>query len=138
MSAFVLDCSVAMGWYFEEEFDLYARRVMRAVAADPCLVPAIWPLEIANVLLVAERRKRTDAAGSARFLGLLSELPISVAPSPAVAGLARLADLARRHGLTAYDAAYLALALEAGLPLATRDADLRRAARGTGVRLYGG
>jgi predicted nucleic acid-binding protein len=75
---FVLDTSVAMAWCFEDEVTRYADRVLDRLAADAALVPPIWPLAVANVLCVAERRQRLRPADSARFTELLRALPITV------------------------------------------------------------
>jgi predicted nucleic acid-binding protein len=133
MRRFVLDCSVTMSWCFESEGDDYARAVLGALAEGGAVVPPLWPLEVANVLLVAERRRRVTRADAARFLGLLAELPLAIAPPVAVEDMGALIGLGREHALSAYDAAYLHLALREHLPLATRDRGLRAAARSAGV-----
>lgn len=136
MSRFVLDCSVAMSWCFESEADGYTRAVMAALPSGPAVVPALWPLEVANVLLVAERRRRITRPDAAKFIDLLGELPIVVSGALAVHEIDRLMLLGREHGLSAYDAAYLQLALRERLPLATRDRALRAAARIAGARVF--
>ena len=102
---------------------------------DSAVVPGIWALEVVNVLLVAERRGRIDPAASGRFLELLRGLPIDVYWNLPLDDSASLFDIARRHHLSAYDAAYLSLAVRRGLPLATKDAHLGQAARTEGVEL---
>ena len=136
MSRFVLDCSVTMAWCFESEFDAYAHVVLTSIARGPAVVPPLWLLEVANVLLVAERRRRITRADASRFLGLLEELPIVVAEPEGVSGIAVVLTLARGLGLSAYDAAYLHLARRERMPLASRDRALRAAARSAGVTLY--
>ncbi len=134
MSGFVLDCSVGMAWCFEDEADRYADAVLDRLVEESALVPPLWPLEIANVLVVAERRRRLSKSDSARFLELVGALPIEVdtaTPDPF-----HLLAVAREHGLSAYDAAYLALAMREGIPLATRDRALGKAARRCGVPLF--
>lgn len=136
MSGFVLDCSVGMAWCFEDEADRYADGVLDRLVDESALVPPLWPLEIANVLVVAERRRRLRRSDSARFLELVGALPIAVdtaTPNPS-----HLLAVAREHSLSAYDAAYLALAMREGIPLATRDRALGKAARRCGVALLGG
>ena len=91
------------------------------------------PLVVANVLLVAERRRRITRGDVARFLDLLADLPLAVAARVAVDDMSALVGLGRDHALSAYDAAYLHLALQEHLPLATRDRALRAAARSAGV-----
>ncbi len=134
MSAFVLDCSVGMAWCFEDEADRYVDGVLDRLVGEPAVVPPLWPLEIANVLVVAERRRRLRKSDSARFLELIGALPIEVdsaTPDPS-----HLLAVAREHRLSAYDAAYLALAMREGVPLATRDRALGKAARRCGVSLF--
>ena len=92
-------------------------------------VPSIWPLEVCNVLLVAERKKRIGAADSTRFIALLAELPIIVAAEPPERMLTEIFLLAREHNLPSYDAVYLDLAMRHGLPIATRDKKIRAAAK---------
>lgn len=136
MTRFVLDCSVTMGWCFEDEADTYARNVLESLAYSAAIVPALWPLEVANVLLGAERRRRIGRADSARFLELIGQLPVTVAASPDLQELPGLIALGRERGLSAYDTTYLRLALREGLPLATRDRGLRTAARAAGVPVF--
>ena len=132
---FILDASVTLAWCFEDTASPVAEHALEALeAGGQALVPALWRLELANVLVMAERRKRLVEADTARFLSLLDGLAIQIVPSPTDA--AGLVALARGHGLTAYDAAYLDVALRTGLPLATLDDRLANAATGAGVALY--
>jgi predicted nucleic acid-binding protein len=129
----VIDTSVAAAWWFADEVTPATDAVLERVVAEGAVVPALFPAEVANVLVQAERRKRIAAALADRVLGILSGLPIEVeaplrAPQGAVA-------LARAHRLTIYDAMYLETAIRRALPLATLDGDLRRAARTAGVAL---
>ena len=129
----MLDCSVALAWCFRRQGDRYTDSVLGSLAVDRALVPALWPLEVANVLLVAERRRQLTRSESARFLDLLGNLPIDVDGAPELPTLPPLMEIAREHRLSAYDAAYLALAARERLPLATRDTALRRSATTIGV-----
>jgi len=133
--AFVLDASVALAWHFEDEASAYADRVLERLREDDALVPAIWPLEVAKGLLAAERRSRLSPADVAAAQGVLSDLPISVHTATLAEALGPVLALARAQGLSAYDAAYLDLAMREGLPLATQDDDLRAAAARVGVAL---
>lgn len=133
MTTFVLDASVALSWCFEDEADPAGDAVLRRLANGKAAVPGIWPLEIANVLLAAERRRRITPAESARFLALLEALPIEVDAHTAARASREILLLARAHGLSSYDAAYLDLAARSGLPLATRDAALNAAAGALGL-----
>lgn len=135
MTRFVLDASVTFAWCFQDEASAAADALLDRVERDGAMVPGVWPLEVANVLLVAERRRRITTAAADRFVDLVAALPIAVDDETAARALGDTIDLARRFGLTAYDAAYLELARRHRLPLATRDAELRKAAPGAGVKL---
>lgn len=130
-----MDASVTLAWAFEDEADDYADSVLDALVENGALVPGIWGLEVANVLIVGERRKRLAPADSARFLTLLRELPLEVEETT-MESLEGLVSLAREQELSSYDAEYLAAAMRRGLPLATRDDRLERVAAGCGVDLF--
>jgi predicted nucleic acid-binding protein len=132
----VIDCSVTMAWCFEDECDAYADSTLSALASVEARVPSVWSLEVANVLLVAERRDRIAPADSARFVQLLAELPIVVEHDDRRRTTGPVLDLARRTGLSAYDASYLDLAMRLGAPLATRDNELRQAASANSVQVF--
>ena len=133
--AFILDASVAISWSFRDEHNSYAHRVLRLLAQDSAIVPPLWSLEVANALIVAERRKRFTAADVSHIRDDLVDLPIEVADISMDQTLHTVLDLARSQGLSTYDAAYLYLAMREGLPLATQDEALRLAAANQGVRL---
>jgi predicted nucleic acid-binding protein len=128
----VLDASVTLGWCFQDEGD-EARAALELAREAVVHVPAVWPLEVANALVVAERRKRLSEAESARFLTLVGALAIEIEAAPRLAQMAALLGLARTRGISIYDASYLDLALRRGLPLATLDDRLASAARAAGV-----
>ncbi|MFA4966118.1 MAG: type II toxin-antitoxin system VapC family toxin [Thermoleophilia bacterium] len=132
---FVLDCSVTMAWVFDDEDDAYAAGVRDRLDGDVAVVPAVWPLEVGNALLVAERGKRISRAEALRFVGILHLLPIDVDATPTLAAMDGLLQLAHGTGLSLCDAGYLELAATQGLPLASLDKGLRRAARQVGVAL---
>lgn len=134
---FVLDCSVSMAWIFDDEDDAYAASVRDRLTSEAAVVPAIWPLEVGNALLVAERRRRIKRAESLRFSQILGALPIDIDATPTLQDAEALCELARDVGLSVYDATYLELAATHGLPLATLDKSLARAAAGLGVALVG-
>jgi predicted nucleic acid-binding protein len=138
MSRFVLDCSVAMTWCFEDEADLFADSVLAGLATDEAVVPGIWPVEVANVLAMCERWGRVNAAEIATFVNLLNSLPIRIDDQTAKNAFGEAFRLARTHRLTAYDAAYLELALRSGCPLASLDTPLNETAAGLGVALFSG
>jgi predicted nucleic acid-binding protein len=133
LTAFVLDCSVAMSWFFEDEISSAGQEAFQALRDSEALVPAIWPFEIGNSLAVAERRRRCTPADSASFLRLLSSLPIRVEAAPTGRAMDTVLSVARESGLSAYDAAYLDLAMREGLPLSTHDKRLRDASQRLGV-----
>lgn len=132
---FVLDASLALAWHFEDEASEYADRVLDRLGEDPAVVPSLWALEIANALVVAERRGRLSPADVARAAELFLEMPISIHEVAPQSALGPVLGLARTHGMTVYDAAYLELAMREGLPLATEDETLRAAAKRVGVAL---
>ena len=138
MSEFVLDCSVALTWCFPDETDDYSVGVLGLLRESEAVVPAIWSLELANALLVAERRKRITQADAVQFLSLVRELPIRTDPDTSDAAVDRIMSLARSYDLASYDACYLELAIRAGLPIATLDAKLASAAESVGIALVSG
>ena len=125
---FVIDNSVVMAWCFEDETSQYADTVLDKLEVSTAIVPSIWPLEVGNVLLVAERKKRLSESDSARFIALLTELPITIEQEPPGRMLKEILALAREHQLSSYDASYLDLAMRKGLPIATLDNGLVAAA----------
>ncbi len=133
MSGFVLDASTTMAWCFEDECDERADGILDRLRDSTAHVPAVWPLEVANVLLVAERKHRLSIADSTRFLRLLASLRIRVETTGTSVSWGAILQSARELGLSSYDGAYLELALRNGLSLATRDARLSEAAARTGV-----
>jgi len=126
---FVVDNSIVMTWCFKDEVSPYADAVLDSLSLAVAVVPAIWPLEVINVLLVAERRKRLHESDSVRFISLLSQLPIVVDRSWPERSMKDLLTLGRENNLSSYDAAYLELAMRQGLPMATLDQRLLEAAR---------
>jgi predicted nucleic acid-binding protein len=129
----VLDASVALAWCFKNEATAAADTVLERLATETASVPAIWHLEIANVLVMSERRRRITPANSTEFIALLEALVIVVDEETPSRAFGRVFDLAREERLTAYDAAYLELAMRLGLPLASKDGDLCDAAERLGV-----
>ncbi len=124
-----------MAWCFEDEVNAYSEAVLDRLRETEAVVPAIWPLEVANVLLLAERRRRLTEAQTAHFIQLLKALPIRVEESDITRVLGSVLAIGRSHGLSAYDAAYLDVGARQGLPLATQDARLRTAATRAGVTI---
>lgn len=132
----MLDCSLTVAWFFEDETVRYAQAVEDSLPTVRATVPSLWPLEVANAPLAGERRKRATEAKVTTFLGLLAALPISVDDETAARAWPASLNLARVHRLSVYDAASLELAIRRGLPLATLDATLAAAANAAGVAAY--
>ena len=128
MTGFVLDASVALAWCFDDETTPAAWALLDRLRIAPAHVPALWTLEIGNILLGAERRRRITQARSVEFLGILGELDIRIDPDMPGRTFRDVLPLARDQRLTTYDATYLELAMRLGLPLATKDTALFRAA----------
>jgi predicted nucleic acid-binding protein len=132
----VIDASATLPWCFADEATAATNAVLTSLRTDDeAIVPAHWPLEVANALLIAVRRKRISPEDAHHFLVDLESLPIRVDTTTKNLVRARVFPMAGQHGLTVYDAAYLELAIREGLPLATLDHDLRKAARASGVPL---
>ena len=125
---FVVDNSVVMAWCFQDEASQYADAILGSLEVFKAIVPSIWPLEVGNVLLVAERRKRLSEAGSTRFIALLTELPITIEQESPERMMREILALAREHQISSYDASYLDLAMRKGVPIATLDDGLIKAA----------
>jgi len=133
---FVLDCSMTMAWCFDDEATPYTDGVRDSLAQVRAAVPSLWPLEVANATLVGERRKRLDEARGRRFLVLLEKLPIVVDEETGTRAFSDVMHLARIHQISAYDGAYLELAIRRGLPMACLDGKLKTAAATAGVLLF--
>lgn len=137
--SFVLDNSVAMCWLLNDgrPADVsYALKVLDALKKSQAVVPALWALEAANVVAKAESKGLVTEARTHAFVATLVRLNIVVDKATAAHALGETLNLARRYKLSAYDASYLELALRDGLPLATLDADLEKAARKAGVKRF--
>lgn len=134
---FIIDTSVVMSWCFMDEINQYADVILNLLEEATAFAPSIWPLEVGNVLLVAERRKRLSEADSVRFITLLSELPIVVEQEPPERMIHEILALAREHKLSSYDASYLDLAMRKGLSIATIDKNLIAAATRSRVPIAG-
>lgn len=130
---FVPDASIALAWLFEDESHSGADRLLDSLPASTLVVPALWFLELCNVIAGAERRGRLTARQATRILGFVRQWPVETDSAPAERTFDTVVAIAREHALTAYDAAYLELALRRTLPLATLDQPLRRAAAAAGV-----
>ena len=134
---FVLDASVSLAWCFEDERAGYAMRVLDELSGGEAIVSSLWPIEVTNGLASALREKRIDLAGAAEARNTLVALPIVVDAVNRRRAFEDIPRLARAHGLTTYDASYLELAVRLGIPLATLDQALARAAADEGVQAVG-
>ena len=128
MTSFVLDASVTVAWCFDDESTPAAWALLDRMRAAPAYVPVLWALEIGNILVGAERRRRITQARAVEFLGILGDLDIHVDPDLPGRAFRDILPIARESRITTYDASYLELAMRLGLPLATKDTALARAA----------
>ena len=133
---FILDGSVAMAWFFKDESSPYADRVAGSFSTWRAVVPAIWHLEIANAVLMGERRGRSTEAQASRWFTYLRSLPVALDEETNQRAWGDVLHLGRAHRLSAYDAAYLELAVRRGLELASLDDKLKAAASALGVALF--
>lgn len=133
MTGFVLDASIALAWCFKNELTAAVALLRDRLAIESAAVPSLWHLEVANGLALAERRKRITSAESIELIELMDTFEIVVDGETPARAFTRILDLAREERLTAYDAAYLELAMRLGVPLASKDADLCDAAERLGV-----
>jgi predicted nucleic acid-binding protein len=136
--SWILDASATLAWAFDRTDQSEAERATRwldRLARDEAQVPPLWHLEVVNALVIAERRGAIKVAQARNFLGKLTTLPIRTHPEKPDADREHLFSLAREYGLTAYDAAYLALALQMAAPIATFDRRLAAAAVAAGLPL---
>jgi predicted nucleic acid-binding protein len=136
VTGIVIDASVALAWCFPDEASNYADGVLVALENQTVLVPAIWPVEITNALLVGERRKRIRQPEVRRFVELLKGLSIIEDGQPFADTVSNVLPLAREYDLSAYDAAYLDVAVRHGAPLATLDGALQKAGRAAGIKIF--
>jgi predicted nucleic acid-binding protein len=136
MQAFVLDVSACMPWCCDDETTPASEEMLEwAKQGSELHVPSIWTWEILNAVGMAIKRQRIADDRGREFLQQLATLNFKIDRGPQVQDFPRLHSLANRYQLTAYDAAYLDLALRLSLPLATRDEDLKRAANAEGVEI---
>lgn len=131
----VLDVSAALAWCFENESTPASRALLETLKDGTIVVPDLWHIELTNAMLQAEKRRRLTESECGDFLGLIQGLRIETDAECGARAFGPLLQLARRHRLTTYDACYLDVAIRRGLPLASRDRELRAAARARGVPL---
>lgn len=133
--AFVLDASITLSWCFSDEVTPVTNELLEKLTTETAYVPSIWALEVGNILVGAERRKRITYAGIVQFLELLGKLNIQEDGETSEKGFHEILSLAHTEDLTTYDAAYLELALRKGLALASKDAKLYTVADRLGVKI---
>jgi len=135
--AFIVDASVAVGWVHPAQATTETDAMLDAIAGGATLeVPALWPLEVANALLVLVRRRKLTEEERQTGLGWLRGLPLRIDQEMAVLAFSRLSELSTKHRLSVYDAAYLDVAQRRKLPLGCKDGPLQEAAKHAGVRLW--
>jgi predicted nucleic acid-binding protein len=133
VSQWIVDASLTLGWYLKDEDDRsYNLDVLAGLKTNEALVPFLWTYEVANGLVMAHRRKRLAESDIATILQSLKALPITV-DAPDADKVMQLPVLALKHQLTAYDTAYVELALRLKLPIATKDAAMKRAMTTCGI-----
>ena len=133
MTTFVLDCSVTMSWVFPDEASEATDQLRESLIEGRAFVPALWPVEVGNVLLTATRRGRISAGEWLRIRTNLEALPVEIDPVSTSRAWGATLELAREHRLSGYDATYLELAMRTQLPLATLDRALGAAGRVEGL-----
>ena len=136
MTEVVVDASTALAWCFPDETSGYADSVLVALEGTTMLVPSIWGLEVANALSVGERSKRIRRLEIGQFAALLNSLRIVQDLQAVGEYIGSLLPMTRDYGLSAYDAAYLELAVRRGARLATLDLKLKKAAKRAGARIF--
>jgi predicted nucleic acid-binding protein len=136
LTGIVVDASVALAWCFPDDASEYADGVLVALEGRTLIVPAVWALEITNAVLVAERRKRVKRPDVRRFVALLGGLTIIEHSQTVADTVSNVLSLARKYHLSAYDAAYLDVAVRQEAPLATLDSRLEKAGRSAGIKIF--
>lgn len=135
--SFVADASVAIAWVHPAQATAETDAMLdRLAAGDSLVVPALWPLEVANVLTVLRRRRKLTSDEARTAIEIIRELPAVIDHEAAAIAFTRLVDLASEHDLTIYDATYIELAKRRQLPLASNDARMKQAAVRSGVDLW--
>jgi len=135
MTGFVLDASVTLTWCFDDEEALASTALLEKSEKEPVFVPQIWTIEVGNILVNAEKNKRISYAQMMEFLSILGNLNIRIDDKTSQYGFHEILSLAHSEKLTTYDATYLELAMRLGLPLATLDKQLKKAAINVGVQI---
>lgn len=138
MAAMVLDSSMTLAWFLPDEAATAPKELLDRVTDDGAVVPSLWPVEVGNAFLVAQRARRVTAAARMKALQQLALLPIELDTETTARAWSNSFALGEHYGLTLYDAVYLELAIRRDLPLASFDRPLCNAARSAGVEVFGG
>lgn len=133
--AFILDASITLAWCFNDEATPGTDLILEKASSETVYAPTIWPLEITNILIGAEKKSRIKYADIVMFLDLLQKLQIEIDEETAYRSFTDILALAHGENLTSYDAAYLELAMRKGASLATKDKQLIHAANKLGVNV---
>ena len=136
MRELVLDCSALLAWLFPDEGDPYGMALIEVMRESTAYVPSIWWLEVANAVLVAERKARLTQSDSVELMRIVDSLSIVQDTEQPEDWVHRVMMLGRVYGLSAYDACYLELAIRRGLPVATLDRALMNAAAAAGATVF--
>lgn len=135
MSGFVLDASTTLAWCFEDEASVFAAdSILERLNSEPAFVPALWRLEIGNVLVLAERKKRISYPKIIDFIKSIHKLDIRVDKEVNTEAFYKIINLAYHEKITTYDATYLEFAIRLKLPIATQDCQLKKAAIKFGIK----
>ena len=136
MTPFVLDASVALSWFFDDEFSPYSNAIAEIMPQSQAVVPIVWPLEMANGFLTAFRRGRLPETKAPALIGALDRLRVDIDRGIALEFLTQATlTIGIAHRLSAYDASYLELAMRRAIPIATQDERLLRAASAAGIEI---
>jgi predicted nucleic acid-binding protein len=136
LNSFLLDASFALSWFFDDEFSSYSASIAEIMSRSQALVPIVWPLEMANGFLTAFRRGRLSETKAPALIGALDRLGVDIDRGVAPEFLTQATlTVGLVHHLSAYDASYLELAMCRGLPAATQDERLLRAAGAAGIEI---
>lgn len=135
--AFVVDASIALAWHFTDEASELAEALAKRAVKEQIVVPGHWWLEVANAVVIGERKRRAVPSQADELVARLAIMTIEVDDGAGSLVFSSVLPLARKHNLTIYDAIYLELAMRRGLLLATLDRDLATAARARDVRVIG-
>jgi len=135
-ASFIVDASVGFAWVYQGQATPETDRLLNEVAAGvTVVVPALWYLEMSNVLLIAQRRHRLTTIQRKAALEKLAAMQFTVDEEGTRHAFGKTSELAEKYGLTIYDATYLELALRRSLPLASRDEALKIAAKQCGLKI---